>query len=264
EDRLFAHAFGIEQLPSEASLRQRLDELPPERTHSALRALNLKLLSSRSFGRVDAGFKSLIPIDIDVSPLDNSGSRKAGVSYTYKGHDGYAPIFAYIGTEGYMLDTELRPGKQHCQSGTPTFLRQITQHVNTLGFSGQILYRLDSGNDAFENFEELNKESFIVKRNPRKELPEQWLALAKRVGELVESRPGKNVYRGIVSHLRPGKGDEGPQVPVVFEVTERLTDPDGNTLLIPEIEIATYWTNLPCDADTVIELYHAHGTREQY
>jgi hypothetical protein len=264
EDRLFAHAFGIEQLPSEASLRQRLDELPPERTHSALRALNLKLLSSRSLGRVDAGFESLIPLDIDVSPLDNSGSQKAGVSYTYKGHDGYAPIFAYIGTEGYMLDTELRPGKQHCQSGTPAFLKQITQYVNTLGVSGQILYRLDSGNDAFENFEELNKEFFIVKRNPRKELPEQWLAMAKRVGELVESRPGKNVYRGIVSHLCPGKGKDGPKVPVVFEVTERLTDPDGTTLLIPEIEIATYWTNLPCEADTVIELYHAHGTSEQF
>ena len=41
-----------------------------------------------------------VPVDIDVSPFDNSGSHKAGVSRTYKNFDGYAPIFAYIGTEG--------------------------------------------------------------------------------------------------------------------------------------------------------------------
>lgn len=264
EDRLFTHAFGIGRLPSEAIFRQRLDEMPQQRCHTALRELNLGFLKTRKLGGVDAGGTNLVPVDVDVSPLDNSGSRKAGVSFTYKGHDGYAPIFAYIGTEGHMLDTELRPGKQHCQSGTPAFLKQLAANISALGLSGRILYRLDSGNDALENFEELGKERFIVKRNPRKESPEQWLALARRVGTLQESRPGKRVYRGIVSHLRPGKGDEGAEVPVVFEVTERLTDPEGNPLLIPEIDIATYWTNLPCDADTVIALYHDHGTSEQY
>jgi hypothetical protein len=42
-------------------------------------------------------------------------NRLKSISFTYKMHDGYAPIFAYAGTEGYMLDCELRPGKQHCQ-----------------------------------------------------------------------------------------------------------------------------------------------------
>ena len=41
-----------------------------------------------------------VPVDIDVSPFDNSGSHKKGVSRTYKNFDGYAPIFAYIGTRG--------------------------------------------------------------------------------------------------------------------------------------------------------------------
>ncbi|MCC5846092.1 MAG: IS1380 family transposase, partial [Verrucomicrobia bacterium] len=157
-----------------------------------------------------------------------------------------------------------RPGKQHCQAGTPAFLNQLSADIKTLGLNGHILYRLDSGNDAWENFAELSKERYIVKRNPRKESPEQWFALARRVGTLQESRPGNRVYRGIVSHLRPGKGNGGSEVPVVFEVTERLTDPDGNLLLIPELEISTYWTNLPCDADTVIALYHDHGTSEQF
>lgn len=37
-----------------------------------------------------------------LHPLfDNSGTKKEGVSRTYKGTDGYAPIFAYMGQEGY-------------------------------------------------------------------------------------------------------------------------------------------------------------------
>jgi S-adenosylmethionine hydrolase len=35
--------------------------------------------------------------------MDNSQTRKEGVSYTYKGYDGYAPIAAYLGQEGWCL-----------------------------------------------------------------------------------------------------------------------------------------------------------------
>ena len=31
----------------------------------------------------------LVPVDIDVTPMDNSKSKKEGVSRTYKGFDGY-------------------------------------------------------------------------------------------------------------------------------------------------------------------------------
>jgi hypothetical protein len=109
-DAVFAHAFKIDLLPSESTLRQRLDELPEQRSHSALRNFNRTLLKERCFGTVRAGHLNLVPVDIDVSVLDNSGSNKQGVSFTYKKHDGFAPIFAYIGTEGNMLDHELRPG----------------------------------------------------------------------------------------------------------------------------------------------------------
>ena len=50
---------------------------------------------------------------MDVSPFDNSKTKKEYVSRTYKGMDGYAPNFGYIGTEGHMVNTELREGKQH-------------------------------------------------------------------------------------------------------------------------------------------------------
>jgi hypothetical protein len=46
------------------------------------------------------------------------------VSRTYKQFDGYHPIFSYIGREGYMLSCELREGKQHCQNGTPAYLKR--------------------------------------------------------------------------------------------------------------------------------------------
>ena len=49
-----------------------------------------------------------VPVDIDVTPFDNSKTRKEGVSRTYKGYDGYAPIMAYIGTEGYLVNAQLR------------------------------------------------------------------------------------------------------------------------------------------------------------
>ncbi|MBQ1398429.1 MAG: hypothetical protein IIY89_08025, partial [Clostridia bacterium] len=42
-----------------------------------------------------------------------------GFRWTYKKFDGYAPMMAYIGTEGYLVNTELRKGSQHCQNGTP-------------------------------------------------------------------------------------------------------------------------------------------------
>ena len=93
----------------------------------------------------------LVPVDI-CSPLDNSGSKKQGVSFTYKKHDGYAPIFAYVGTEGHMLAHELRPGKQHCQEGTPQFIGSYVDTLKRLGLGGRCLLRLDSGNDAEENF----------------------------------------------------------------------------------------------------------------
>lgn len=87
---------------------------------------------------------------MDVTPFDNSKSHKQGVSRTYKGYDGYDPIMAYIGTEGYLINAELREGKQHCQRNTPDFLRETIRLCRQVT-SEPLLFRLDSGNDAAEN-----------------------------------------------------------------------------------------------------------------
>ena len=46
---------------------------------------------------------------------------------------------------------------------------------------------------------------------------------------------------------------------------ERICDHEGNCLLIPTIEVNTFWTNLGGrNASELIELYHSHGTSEQF
>ena len=40
--------------------------------------------------------------------LDNGKTRKDGVARTYHGYDGYAPIGAYLGEEGWCVGLELR------------------------------------------------------------------------------------------------------------------------------------------------------------
>ncbi|MCR6098053.1 hypothetical protein HXA31_18440 [Salipaludibacillus agaradhaerens] len=42
------------------------------------------------------GETMFVPLDIDVSPFDNSNTKKEGVSRKYKGCDGYAPNFSYL------------------------------------------------------------------------------------------------------------------------------------------------------------------------
>ncbi|MDK2880784.1 MAG: hypothetical protein PWQ99_559 [Clostridia bacterium] len=109
-----------------------------------------------------------VPLDIDVTPFDNSNSKKEGVSRTYKGYDGYAPIFAYLGLEGYCINTELRAGKQHCQKGTPEFLRRALTFARSTT-SLPLLVRMDGGNDSLDNLliclDPEIKADFIIKRN---------------------------------------------------------------------------------------------------
>jgi len=266
KDTVTMSSFGINRLPSEETLRLRLDEFAPNLTQSKLDGINQSILENKEFSRVKAGSFELVPVDIDVSPLDNSGSNKGGVSYTYKGHDGFAPIFAYIGSEGYMLNHELRPGSQHCQLNTPAFIQDCSNKITALGLDSKCLIRLDSGNDAQENFSCFGSNYFIVKRNLRKEKLEQWLANGRRLGELKENtREGKNVYVGFVDHKCPGgESSKMDSVSIAFEITERLEDQDGHPLIIPEIEVNTFWTNLPCEAQEVVELYKDHGTSEQF
>lgn len=45
---------------------------------------------------------------------------------------------------------------------------------------------------------------------------------------------------------------------------ERSIDKRGQCLFPYDIEVNTWWMNLPVSDDEVIDLYHAHGECEQY
>lgn len=119
----YKSALGITRsIPSAETLRQRMDDIGSSLRRQIL-AANVDMFTTHAVAPTSFP-TGLVPVDIDVTPFDNSKTHKEGVSRTYKGFDGYAPIMAYIGTEGFLVNTELREGRQHSQKGTPEFLRE--------------------------------------------------------------------------------------------------------------------------------------------
>lgn len=267
-DTFFRDCLNLRKVPSESIMRQRLDYMSKDkRVGTVLGRANIELLSKvKDFGKEKTEYCEYTVVDGDVSILDNSGSKKEEVSWTYAQLDGYAPMFAYIGRHGYMLDCELRPGSQHTNKGTVEFIRAAIEKCKKLK-ARNVLIRLDSGCDDGDIIEEIMKYPevyFLVKRNLRKESREQWLDMAKSVGKCHEPRVGKKVYTGAVTHMHPAGKEELSPIFTVFEVTERTITAEGQLLLSPEIEVNTWWTNLSEEPETSVELYHKHGTSEQF
>ena len=248
------------------SLRNRLDSIGTSMNQQILDG-NVDMFLSSGYEPSPLG-NGCVPVDIDVSPFDNSGSHKAGVSRTYKNFDGYAPIFAYIGTEGYLCNAELREGKQHCQSGTPEFLSETITAAKQMT-KKPLLFRMDSGNDALENMMLLHwhdpQLKFLIKHNFRREdrytIAEELKSVCKNVKH---PRDGKTVYIGSTWRDFETKKDGKFAIRMVYEITERTTSADGQEMLFPETEIDMYWTSLDVSDEEVIALYHNHAVCEQY
>ena len=260
DDPFFSTSLGIDVVPSSPTLRQRLDsvngtfnDILLEESAKAVRCLAPAITPSHG---------KLVVIDIDVSPFDNSKTKKEGVEWTYKNYDGYAPIFAYVGKEGYLINLELRPGSDHCQKGTKEFLERTLRYARMMT-AAPFLVRMDSGNDSLDNIKVCRKADadYIIKRNLRNESKEEWLQIAMDNGEMKESRPGKEVWRGECYRKRAGIDEP---LRIIFRVTRRTIERNGQALLIPKVEVDTYWTSLADAAATIISLYHDHGTSEQF
>lgn len=267
DDKAFYKAaLGITRnIPSEETLRQRMDDIGDSLRQTILEE-NIALLLANDI-KPTALENGYVPVDIDVTPMDNSKSKKEGVSRTYKGFDGYAPMMAYIGTEGYAINFELREGKQHCQKGTVEFLQETIELCKKLT-DQPLLIRLDSGNDSIDNVAVLMDSGcyFIIKRNLRRESKEDWLDMAKQFCKNIENpRDGKKVYKGSDWKTVTSKQfDKEFTLRAGYEITERTIDKNGQFYLIPDIEVETWWTNLGVDDQEVINLYHAHGECEQF
>jgi len=99
---LFKKAFELPFVPAKETLRLYLEKaaLNPG-ILDRIKQANIRLLKNITPTPVTVEKeRAYIPVDIDVSTMDNSDSHKEGVSKTYMGTDGYAPIFAYLGAEG--------------------------------------------------------------------------------------------------------------------------------------------------------------------
>ncbi len=258
----FRHSLGIDQCPASSTLRQRLDEVKGA-FDQIVKEESARLIHNTApvIGTVSTCKGRFAPLDIDVSPFDNSKTQKEGVKRTYKGVDGFAPILAYLGQEGYQVNVEFREGSQHSQKDTPAFLKESIRYAKIITDKG-ILVRLDAGNDSLDNIEICIKEDahWLIKRNLRRENTQDWLKIAQEKGQKAASREGKTVWRGETYRTVDGFAEP---LRIVFDVTER-TMKDGQWLLVPEVEVDTYWTSLTDDPYQVILLYHDHGTCEQF
>jgi hypothetical protein len=281
ESRLIQEARGLDTALSAETVRLYAGKMTetPELVKGLAEQIadsNRRLLSQAGFTPVKTKKKEYIPCDIDTSPMNNERTKKENIGWTYQGYEGYHPIFAYLGAEGYRLSSELRPGSRHSQKGTGEFLKGMFKRLPE-GVKGKdILFRLDSGNDSIETVEALlgkdDKEAkeagkegrkIIIKRNLRSESKELWLELAKEKGKGREMRKGKVRYTGKIKLDCP-INNRYPSLDVVYEVTERTIDRDGQALMIAEIEVNTFWSNVREKAGRVIEWYHDHGTMEQF
>ena len=203
EDGFFRQALGLTKIPSEGTLRQRLDELE-HRCDAILREESAAMVA-RHAPKLTPCYEDWVALDIDPSPFDNSGTKKEGVSWTYLKFDGFNPWFAYLGNEGYLVHCQLREGSEHCQDGMPQFLDETIDYARQIT-QAKLLVRMDAGHDDLENLRRCQKHKvdWIIKRNLRKESLEDWLEEAQAHGDCEEPREGKQVWTG-----RPGRSVEG-------------------------------------------------------
>lgn len=132
-----------------------------------------------------------------------------------------------------------------------------------------LLFRMDSGNDAFENMLLLHwhdaQLKFLIKHNFRRKdryaIAEELKSVCRNVKH---PRDGKTVYIGSTWRNSETGKDGGFAIRMVYEIAKRTTSADGQEMLFPEKEIGMYWTSLGISDEEVIALYHNHAVCEQY
>jgi hypothetical protein len=263
DDDHFSQSLGVARVPSAETLRQRLDEVAPTLRPIADACSVVFLKKARvTITALDTGH---VPLDCDVFGMDNSKTKKEGVSRIYNGRDGYAPMAAYLGTEGWCLELELREGSQHSQDGFIPFLERIIEKARGLT-SRKILVRLDSAHDALDTRVALAGQknvSYIIKWNPRREDQREWAERIFKEGVVTTPRDGKRV--GLLTvYIKQVHQDKSYRFKRVMRAVERTIDRRGQRLLTPEIEVEGWWTPLDLPEKDVIRLYEDHGTSEQF
>jgi hypothetical protein len=294
-------ALQVSRIASPETLRQNLDLLGQDALSRSQSILNIGILDVvRNAGLTPSAlWTGHVALDIDTTPQDNGKTMKEGVGRTYKGCDGYCPILAYAGLEGFLIGGEFRIGTQHSQKGAPAFIADQIRRLRSLD-APRILVRLDSGFDAAETMLTIRKEEadFIISFNPRGENLEPFRQVAEvlprsawirpegtrnlRIAylEIREVRKDKEGNEIVVRRIirvkkrleryvqdeKKGRGKKGtrqPQAPT----PEGFENPEQKALLKPRavFEVGSIWsTQLDLPAPEVARLYEDHGTSEQF
>jgi hypothetical protein len=267
-DDFFRESLGNKDVPSEGTMRQRMDkyaaQIPVSVSWAAIEFLE------RSKVPLTAISTGHIPLDLEGFVLDNSGSKKENVERTYRRVDGYLSLPAYLGMEGWMVNQHLLPGSQHPQNGFIAFIQGTLARVRQF-CRQKLLIRADSAHDAIVNLAELSRHrrvDYIIKWNPRKQNKQAWAAYGLVKGKISTPRPGKRVSVFSVNEKHTFSDADGIERVVtlrrVMRVIERTTDKKGQMFLVPEIELEGWWTSLTLSDQEIIELYKGHAICEQY
>ncbi len=245
--------------------------------------INEQLLALRLDGRpIDFGLlaNGYCPVDIDTFAMDNGDSAKEGVGRTYAGVDGYCPLAAYLGTQGYCLQLALRPGTQHSACESQYNLEHVLPLAARLS-SAPLLLRADSGFCSKDLMLAVHSHAsalgrtvdYLIKWNPRSTPVQAW-AQAKCADEatvwclLREGQARLRVAGGC--RTGPGRGrsaHRGPaHLPPDRAHHRQARDKQGNHLLLPQYTLEGWSTSLPQSITPaqIIELYCQHGTHEQF
>lgn len=274
-DKFFKHALGIELLPSSPTLRQRMDAKAEEMFDAMPRMIEA-LLSSQcpDYGVLPCGW---LPLDADTFAMDNGGTAKEGVGRTYAGVDGYCPLAAYLGSNGYCLELALRPGTQHSANETEYNLECVVpmaQRLSAAGPKAPILLRLDAGFDSLDlmrtveafNSAGVPQVDFLIKWNPRSTNVAELAARLDADPTTCWQQPREGKRVAVWEQQVAVPSVERP-VRRVLRLIERRIDAKGQMLIAPDIELEGWTTSLPTGqfgAQQIIDLYADHGTHEQF
>ena len=279
----FLRALALGALPSSPTLRQRLDARAAD-WFDLSEQINQRLLSLRingkpiDFGALPCGYT---PIDLDTFAMDNGNTKKEAVGRTYAGVDGYCPLALYLGTLGYCLELDLRPGVQHSARETGHNLQRVLPMAASLT-PGPLLVRADSGFCSLALMQEIGAQgralsreiAFIIKWNPRS-APVEAIA-AQRAADTNTPwralRAGKRECLWQESLDLAGVGGAANDLSAarsarrLYRLTERTIDKHGVVLLLPAYTLEGWTTSLPPSfgAQEIIDLYCQHATHEQF
>lgn len=266
KDASFVQALGG-SLPSSPTLRQRIEQRASDWLAPLFDA-NERLLCRAKVRTVPMAC-GYVPLDLDTFVMENSDCDKEGVGFTYTKVVGYAPIAAYLGHEGYLLELSLREGTQHSAKETEYTLERVLPLARKVT-TEPLLVRADSGFDSGKLYDELltlrtkdasnsGKIDWIIKWNPRG----FDLCKAHEARKADASTVWHTAREGLqTTTYRESLGNDQYRV---LKLSVETIDRNGQSLLVPGLRIDGWNTTLAHVSDAeVIALYADHGTHEQF